>query len=78
LGEAAVGAVGLSPRELDCLKWSARGKTYDEIGTILGIKRTSVKTYLDHCRHKLHSTSLQQATARAVADGWIAPKDLND
>ncbi|WP_334536923.1 LuxR C-terminal-related transcriptional regulator [Bradyrhizobium sp. AZCC 2230] len=34
-----VDAILLSPRELECLEWAARGKSAWEIGRILGISR---------------------------------------
>jgi DNA-binding CsgD family transcriptional regulator len=66
----------LSQRERECLLWSARGKTYAEIGLILGLSFGSVKTYLDRCRYKLSSASLAQATATAVVRGLITADDL--
>lgn len=68
----------LSQRECECLLWSARGKTYGEIAIILGISFNSVKTHLDHCRYKLNSANLPQATATAVARGILKPADLDD
>jgi DNA-binding CsgD family transcriptional regulator len=56
--------------------WTARGKTYAEIGLILGCSFASVKTHLDKCRYKLNSSSLAQATAVAVALGILTGDDL--
>jgi LuxR family transcriptional activator of conjugal transfer of Ti plasmids len=66
----------LSPRERECLLWIARGKTYAEIGIILGVSFGTVKTHLDNSRHKLNSSSLAQATAVAVALGILTRDDL--
>jgi LuxR family quorum sensing-dependent transcriptional regulator len=66
----------LSPRERECLCWAARGKTYSEIGLILGLSFGSIKTHLDHCRYKLNCASLAQATATAVALGVLTRDDL--
>jgi LuxR family transcriptional regulator, activator of conjugal transfer of Ti plasmids len=66
----------LSQRERECLLWAARGKTYMEIGLILGLRFGSVKTHLDHCRYKLSSATLAQATATAVVRGLITADDL--
>ena len=66
----------LSPRERDCLRWAARGKTYHEIALILGIAYASVKTNLDTARHKLNCVALPQATALAVVLGILTEEDL--
>jgi DNA-binding CsgD family transcriptional regulator len=68
----------LNKRERDCLLWTARGKTYMEISMILGVAYATVKTYLDAARYKLNSSSVAQATARAVALGILTPDDLAD
>jgi DNA-binding CsgD family transcriptional regulator len=66
----------LTPRERECLLWAARGKTYADIGEILGLSFGSVKTYLDRCRFKLNCASLAQATAKAAAQGLFTTEDL--
>jgi LuxR family transcriptional activator of conjugal transfer of Ti plasmids len=66
----------LSRREHECLKWAARGKTFSEMGMILGISFGTVKTHLDHARYKLNCATLQQTTAVAVALGILTPDDL--
>jgi LuxR family transcriptional regulator, quorum-sensing system regulator CinR len=66
----------LSRREHECLKWAARGKTFIEIGVILGIGFGTVKVYLDSTRYKLNCTTLPQATAAAVALGILTTDDL--
>jgi DNA-binding CsgD family transcriptional regulator len=66
----------LSQRERECLLWAARGKTFTEIGAILGIGFGTVKTYLDITRLKLNCVTLPQATAIAVARGILTTDDL--
>ncbi|MET4483598.1 LuxR family transcriptional regulator [Bradyrhizobium sp. F1.13.3] len=56
-----VGGVMLSPREYQCLEWSARGKSAGEIGIILGIKERTAGYHLDNARAKLGVSSLRQA-----------------
>lgn len=75
-GDTPTLANALSDRERECLLWIARGKTYFETSVITGIANGTVKTYLDHARYKLNSTSLAQATAVAVAHGILTPEDL--
>ncbi|WP_354098359.1 autoinducer binding domain-containing protein [Bradyrhizobium sp. S3.2.12] len=56
-----VGGVVLSPREYECLEWSARGKSAGEIGIILGIAERTAGFHLDNARAKLGVSSLRQA-----------------
>ncbi|MCK1656597.1 LuxR family transcriptional regulator [Bradyrhizobium sp. 151] len=56
-----VGGVVLSPREYQCLEWSARGKSAGEIGIILGISERTAGFHLDNARAKLRVSSLRQA-----------------
>jgi DNA-binding CsgD family transcriptional regulator len=61
----------LSQRELDCLIWASRGKTYKEISIIMELSWGTIKTYLDHARYKLDAVNLTQAVAIAVRRGII-------
>lgn len=66
----------LSPRQRECLLWAARGKTYTDIGAILGIAYGTVKSHLDIARYKLNCATLAQTTALAVAQGIFTSVDL--
>lgn len=55
----------LGPRELECLTWTAKGKTYSEIATILSLSDHTVRTYLKTVRFKLDCITLAQAVAKA-------------
>ena len=70
--------VQLSRREEECLIWSARGKTHQEIGDIVGLSPTSVRTHLDTARHKLRCINLTHAVGVAVATGVIPAVALRD
>jgi DNA-binding CsgD family transcriptional regulator len=59
-----VDGVSLSPRELECLEWSARGKSAWEIGSILGISRRTVAFHLDNARAKFGVRTIRQAVVR--------------
>lgn len=61
-----VDGVPLSPREFECLEWSARGKTAWEIGRILGISRRTAAFHLDNARERLGVSSIRQAIARLI------------
>ena len=61
----------LSPREFECLRWTAEGKTYSEIAIILDLSEHTVRSYLKVARLKLDSVSLAQAVAKASRMGLI-------
>jgi LuxR family transcriptional regulator, quorum-sensing system regulator CinR len=56
----------LSPREIECLRWTARGKDYRAIAAILDLSANTVRAYLKSVRHKLDCTTLSQAVAKAI------------
>lgn len=62
----------VSRREIDCLKWSARGKTAWEASRILGISERTVRFHLDSARSKLQCANTTQAVATAISQGLIA------
>ena len=65
--EHRIGEVPLSPREFECLKWAAQGKSSWEIGLILGISRHTVTSYLDSAKEKLGVRTIVQAATRLAA-----------
>jgi LuxR family transcriptional activator of conjugal transfer of Ti plasmids len=66
-GDRLVQGASLSPREAECLEWAAQGKSAWEIGTILGISRHTVATYLENAKTKLGVRTIVQAVARVMA-----------
>ena len=56
----------LKPKEITCLKWSAEGKTLQDIAVIEGMKYNNVCFHIKEARRKLDTITLQQATARAA------------
>jgi LuxR family transcriptional regulator, quorum-sensing system regulator CinR len=74
LGESSAGGAmpqSLSPREHECLRWTAEGKTYSEIATILDLSEHTVRSYLKMVRLKMESVSMSQAVAKASNMGLI-------
>ena len=65
----------LSPREVQCLSWAARGKTMWEIAQILGIGQTSVKTHMDNARRRLGAATIIQAVLEAWKRGLLVDAD---
>lgn len=64
----------LSPRELECLRWAADGKTSGEIAQLLGMSERTVNFHLQNAVQKLDVANRQQAVVRAAATGLIQPK----
>lgn len=59
-------APSLTPREKECLKWAAVGKTDSEIGMILNISHRTVNVYMMKAYQKLHCVSREQAVVKAL------------
>jgi len=55
----------LTRREIECLRWSAAGKSSDEIAIILDLSSHTVVGYLKSAMRKLDSVNRMQAVARA-------------
>ncbi|MBC8268859.1 MAG: hypothetical protein H8E36_08930 [Rhodospirillaceae bacterium] len=63
----------ITPRERETLLLLARGFRSDKIAYRMGIKRVTVNLHISNARRKLASTTREQAVARAVHMGIIAP-----
>ena len=61
----------LSPRQLECLRLAADGKTSLEIGIILGISHRTVDDYFVDAYRRLGVRGRVQAVARAKELGFI-------
>lgn len=59
--------IALTPREKECLKWAADGKTAWEIGQILSIAERTAIFHLNKVIQKLSASNKTQAIVRAVA-----------
>lgn len=62
----------LTDRELDVLRFAAKGFTNKAIGMQLGISDRTVQGHLAHIFDKMQATSRTEAVMRAVALGWIS------
>jgi DNA-binding CsgD family transcriptional regulator len=56
----------LSPRERECLYWSALGKDYKDIALILGLSRHTTRSYIKSARTKLGCATISAAASLAV------------
>ncbi len=61
----------LTDRELDCLNWTAAGKTSVEIAEILGLSEHTINHYLNRATKKLDTVNRTQAVAKALRLGLI-------
>ncbi|MGB6450993.1 MAG: LuxR family transcriptional regulator [Steroidobacteraceae bacterium] len=59
--------VHLTPRERECLKWTADGKTAWETSRILGITERTAVFHMDNVIQKLGAANKTQAVVRAMA-----------
>ncbi len=66
-----VQSASLSPRETECLGWVSRGKSSNDIGSILGLSPRTVDSYLEKVCSKLRVRTRIEAVALAVRTGII-------
>jgi DNA-binding CsgD family transcriptional regulator len=61
----------LTIREIECLRWSAAGKSSEEMAIILDLSAHTVNDYVKNAMRKLNTVSRIQAVAAAVRLGLI-------
>jgi DNA-binding response OmpR family regulator len=66
-------SVNLNEREIAVLTWAARGKTSDEIATIMGLTKRTVDFYVERAKTKLSAATRSHALVKAVSGGLIRP-----
>lgn len=64
----------LSPRELQCIGLAARGQTSRDIAFKLGISERTIQFHFDSIRSKLGAANRQEAVAKAISSGLVAPQ----
>lgn len=62
-GGCVVAGVTLSPRQLQCLQWAARGKSASDIAGILGISPRTVTFHIENAKARLGVRTIAQAVA---------------
>ncbi|CAN7144073.1 LuxR family transcriptional regulator [Mesorhizobium amorphae] len=65
------GVPDLSPREKECILWTAKGKSSWEIGKILGISLNTVNFHIKNVMRKMDASSRTVAAITAVNCGII-------
>src|SRR5450631_968258 len=65
--------VALSDRELECLTWSARGKTSPEIAVILSLSKRTLNFHIENACRKLNVSTRTEAVVKAASGRLIDP-----
>ncbi len=68
----------LSPREMEILRYVAKGASNKEIARALGISRQTVKNHMSSILRKLAVNDRTQAAVLALRRGWIRLQDTID
>jgi DNA-binding CsgD family transcriptional regulator len=63
----------LTPREQECMRWWAAGKTAVQISDIMNISLPGVHFHMQNLRRKLGVRNKHQAIARAILQGIVNP-----
>jgi DNA-binding CsgD family transcriptional regulator len=63
----------LTRRELEVLRWLARGKDCKETARSMGIAPTSVQNYVKILRAKMGAANACQAVAEGFKRGYLGP-----
>ena len=66
-----IGNAILTPREVQCVAWASRSKTYAEIGEILEISARTVSAHIEHAKRKLGVVKLHEAILMLTIAGKI-------
>jgi len=61
----------LTDREVECLRWTAKGKTAWETSRIIGVSESTVTFHLKNAISKMGCANRPHAVAKAVAQGRI-------
>jgi DNA-binding NarL/FixJ family response regulator len=62
---------GLAPREMETLRWVARGYTHGQIGRRMGLTEATVNTYVKSIRAKLNVRNKAELTRKAIELGCL-------
>lgn len=61
----------LSPREMECVKWAANGKTSEETAVIMGTTRASVTACLHRAGKRLDTYGKTAVVVECFRKGWL-------
>ncbi len=63
----------LAHRELEALRWAARGMTVKQIAHKMGVESTTSRSHLQRARVKLAVNTTTQAVVACIDAGWLDP-----
>lgn len=63
---------GLAPREVETLRWIARGLTQAQIANRMGLSQATINTYAKRIRAKLNATNKAELTRLAIQLGHLS------
>ncbi len=63
---------GLAPREVETLRWIARGLTHGQIATRMGLSQATINTYAKRIRAKLKVNNKAELTRLAIELGHLS------
>lgn len=66
-------AINLTQRELECLRWSAAGKSSWDIAYIMNCTDAGINAHFSRIRCKFGTSTRRQAIVKAIRMGIIAP-----
>lgn len=73
-GLSSDGLVHLTRREIQCLKWAAKGKTDGEIAEIVKISMPTVRFHMRNAADKMGVVGRPQAVHRASVLGYVGER----
>lgn len=65
--------ITLTQREMECLSWSASGKSSWDIACIMNCTEAGINAHFSRIRHKLGTSTRRQAIVKAIRMGIITP-----
>ena len=65
----------LQPKQVECLRWAAAGKAYNDIADIIGISPRTVRFHLDSARARYGYATITQTIVQAAKDFDLDPLD---
>lgn len=65
--------ISITPREMECLKWTMIGKSSWEISKILYCSEAAINFHMNNIRRKFGVSTRRQAVVKAISLGLIIP-----
>ncbi len=61
----------LTPREIECTRWAAEGKTDHEAARIIGISERTARFHIDNARRKFGVATRIQLIVKLIREGVL-------